>query len=273
MRRRAHPILKCLATALLAASLAVGLAAPGRADVYVWIEAWFEINVHEPAERVESPRFRVTGHHAGSDIEAAKHDARWRLGRCLDHTWTYRTGRALVSACTGGGRSAAGVWDFPYPDIMAGLSRLACSAVPDVEYLFTNVSVWVEGGPSERPLEGIAFGEHWIRLHCKQPAEIMPRLELERPGPAPREIVPLPRLEPALQPPLPGIRLPGNDLRRIWIDEDDWTRCEALCTGACRAWTWRAPGTSGPGSQAACLLKSAAGWQVPDACCHSGLKD
>lgn len=79
------------------------------------------------------------------------------------------------------------------------------------------------------------------------------------------------------EPPLPGIRLPGNDLAggvRPTPDQG-WRNCEQMCeeTSECQAWTWRDVGTSGPGSTEMCLLKSRAGMQISDRCCHSGIKE
>jgi len=79
-------------------------------------------------------------------------------------------------------------------------------------------------------------------------------------------------------PPLPRTRLPGNDLHGIGAqaEAETWQECRDRCErlDACRAWTWRAAGTSGALAEGAalCLLKSAAATPVPDPCCHSGIK-
>lgn len=79
------------------------------------------------------------------------------------------------------------------------------------------------------------------------------------------------------EPPLPHIRLPGNDLPGgvIPTPDEGWCDCQARCerNTDCQAWTWRDAGTSGPGSPEYCLLKSQAGQRIQDDCCHSGIKE
>jgi PAN domain len=75
-------------------------------------------------------------------------------------------------------------------------------------------------------------------------------------------------------PPLPGIRLPGNDIEVRQTPGEGWDHCQQRCNDNtdCRAWTWRRASTSGPGSPETCLLKSQAGTQIHDSCCESGIK-
>ncbi len=77
------------------------------------------------------------------------------------------------------------------------------------------------------------------------------------------------------RPPLPNIRLPGHDLPGGVGEAATWQDCFNRCerNNDCRAWTFRAAGTSGSVSpNALCLQKSAEGEHVHDTCCQSGIK-
>ena len=71
--------------------------------------------------------------------------------------------------------------------------------------------------------------------------------------------------------PLPGVRLPGNDLYVLELAAPNWMLCRQACTDDenCGAWTYRAPNA---GSGPLCLIKSRAGLPIPDACCRSGIR-
>jgi PAN domain len=267
-----------VAKALMGGLVGLGLAAPASAMVYGTCEAWYQIRSSAGGgTEAYSGRFAAIGVDA-TNADEARANARDRLDRCIADHWSAPNASTAPDRCSGGRPGRPGVTDYPFTNLMADIAALACAANPGVAVLSVSVVVVVEGEAGCLPPgEGWAIDPFppWLRVDCAVPGEIVPLPRLDRPAPQPERIVPMPRLEPVIAPPLPGIRLPGSDIRRVWIGDDGWARCEDLCaeTFGCRAWTWRAPGTSGAGSEAACLLKRAAGWQVPDPCCHSGIRE
>ena len=269
------------------AMLAVGLmalagAVPARADVYRSCAAHYLVRTASAGDAsAESAYFSAVGHDR-SDPVAARRAARHALEVCAHDHWASPMSDRVPPSCGGGGPRAAGLVDYPLTNLLADVTRMICAANPGRARLTVSIQIVVAGGEGCTPppdLWAIDLARA-VTTVCPGPQTLAPAPELERvapPEPAAREIVPRPELAPppGSVPPLPGIRLPGADLRQLWVGDETWRDCQARCAAmpACRAWTWRAPGTSGPGSEAACLLKSTAGWQVPDACCHSGLKD
>lgn len=269
---------RCAENLLVGTLIVLAAVAPAQARVFGSCEAWYQIRSGTAGDvEAYTGRFEATGVAASSMVEA-RGDARERLERCITDHWLNRNLATAPDSCTRVSAEGVGVSGYPFGDILHDIRALACAANPGREVLFVSVVAVVEGDDGCRP-PGVGWAidpfPPWLRIECAMPAEITPLPQLERLPPEPERIVPVPQLEPALQPPLPGIRLPGHDIRRDWIGDERWPSCQRRCeeTRACRAWTWRAPGTSGPGSEAACLLKSAAGWQIPDSCCHSGLRD
>lgn len=70
---------------------------------------------------------------------------------------------------------------------------------------------------------------------------------------------------------MPNIRLPGSDMGVIDVADGDWQACQAACAAnvGCAAYTYR---DRFQGVASVCLLKNAAGMQIPDTCCRSGIK-
>jgi hypothetical protein len=263
------------ACAVLAGALA--LAAPATGDVFRTCAAEYVFRPSTPRlEEARSAPFSAVGRHA-SDDEAARRDARHRLEICaLDH-WASPHADAAPASCTGGAPRSAGIVGYPLTNLLGDASAAVCAANPGVEDIWIDIQIHVRGGAGCTPppdLWAIDVGRG-VRIQCAQPAMIVPVPRLERVPEQPRTIAPQPELRPAGSPPLPGVRMPGGDIRREWIGTSGWQACAGLCveTPSCRAWTWRAPGTSGPGSQAACWLKHTPGPQIADPCCHSGLRE
>lgn len=70
---------------------------------------------------------------------------------------------------------------------------------------------------------------------------------------------------------LANVRLPGHDIAVVDVGDGGWQACRALCLAndTCAAFTWR---NRYQGRASVCLLKGAAGATIPDACCHSGIR-
>lgn len=198
----------------------------------------------------------------------ARRVIRRRVIDCVLAHWNDRN-ETPPYACRDWGRVEMS--EYPFQNIYEEMRQRICETNRDELRLPVNIEMFIRGrrGCLERdeergvvdPAVRISIASNF-EFNC--PAREGSRFEMI---PAPPDT-----------PPLLNIRLPGNDLRDIgpqhrqaetW--QECWRRCEY--NDDCRAWTFRAAGTSGTGSAALCLQKSGVTIQVPDTCCQSGIKE
>jgi len=252
--------------------------APAAAEVYRTCAAEFVLRPSTPRlEEARSAAFSAVGRHAADDV-AARRDARHRLEVCARDHWADPHADAAPASCGGGGPRTPGLIDYPLANLLRDATALSCAANPGVDDIWIDIQIHVRGGEGCTPppdFWAIDLGRG-VRIHCPQPATIVPLPRLERLPEQPRTIAPQPELRPVAGPPMPGVRLPGHDIGGEWLGMDGtWRDCLELCrdTDGCNAWTYRRPGTTPGRDEAGCLLKSRAGERVSDTCCHSGIME
>ncbi|WP_315742036.1 MULTISPECIES: PAN domain-containing protein [unclassified Bradyrhizobium] len=235
--------------ALAAATIAMSDVRPAAADYTRSCTATLEVRPSGTSTARKAYRWSVRNtvtHYY--QVNEARREARRAITSCVRAHWDARDVDAVPSACQSHG--SLEVRDYPFVNMAERLDTDLCVASPTNYAQDVDLVLFIEGkrgcvvdGGNINPATrvDIASGYH---ISCPVP-------------------------------PLPGIRLPGHDISRSEIPGQDWRRCRQLCqdTAACRAWTWRRAGSSGAGSAESCLLKSAAGVQVRDSCCHSGTRD
>jgi hypothetical protein len=200
-----------------------------------------------------------------TQVNEARREARRAIVTCMQAHWDARDADAAPHACQSYG--SLEFVDYPFANLAERLRDDLCAARPDEIRQDVDLVLFIEGergcvedggniNPATR--EDIASG---YRIDC--PIPDAGSWECVGEGCSGEGA------------PLPGIRLPGNDISVTATPGEDWRACQQRCedSAACQAWTWRDAGTSGPGSPEACLLKSRAGTRVSDTCCHSGIKD
>lgn len=189
---------------------------------------------------------------------------RQRVTSCLQTHWNDRN-TTRPSLCQDAGR--IDMSQYPFENMFEEIRQDICGANRDELRLNVDVELFVRGerGCLERDEErGVVDPAAYVviargfRFNCPIPEGGGWEM-----GGAPAA------------PPLPGIRLPGRDIAPPREIANRWQECWGLCeaTDACGAWTFREPGTWRGTDSAVCLLKSGAGPQVVDTCCHSGIKN
>jgi hypothetical protein len=197
-----------------------------------------------------------------AQVNEARREARRAIVNCVQTHWDARDAEAAPYSCQSQG--SLEVREYPFENLAERLRDDLCAANPREFRQDVDLVLFIEGergcvvdGGNINPATRVDIASGY-RINCPIPSGESWACVGE-----------------GCEPPLPGIRLPGNDVGDSDIPGQDWRVCEQMCeeTPACGAWTWRAAGTSGPGSPERCLLKSRAGTQIHDSCCHSGIRN
>ena len=273
--------MRALLLAGAAAALALGFAAPASADYRRSCRAWLEIRPAGSSTALASYQWRVYNTVTFyTQVNDARRDARRAIVTCMQTHWDGRDSGVAPYACQTHGSLEFG--GYPFADLSGQLRDDLCTEGGEVR-LDVDLVLFIDGetgcvvdGGNINPATRVDIASGY-RINCPIPegggwervdppadeGGIPDAGDWERAGPPGR-------------PPMPGVRLPGNDIAADWIGLDGtWQVCWQMCQDnpACAAWTWRGPGTTPGSDQAGCLLKSRAGVQIPDACCHSGLRE
>lgn len=273
-------------TVAAVAALVLAFAVPADADYRRSCRAWLELRPAGTSRAIESYQWRVYNTVTLlAQVNEARREARRAIISCMEEHWDNREAGTVPYAC-----QTHGSLEFSGYPFLANLSNQLrddiCGSSDELRHDLDLV-LFIDGergcvvdGGNINPATRVDIASGY-RINCPAPEGG----GWERVDPPPigdaggwecvGEGCGDSASGPPASPPLPGIRLPGNDIGGAWTPGQDWRACWQMCedTPACGAWTWRGPGTTGPGSTAGCLLKSRAGAQVPDACCHSGVKD
>lgn len=274
------------AGAILAAAAAMAiLAAPADADYRRSCRAWLEIRPAGTSTAIESYQWRVYNTVSlYAQVNEARREARRAIVTCMETHWGARNGDAVPYACQS--HDSLEFSGYPFSGLADQLRDDICGASSEVRH-DVDLVLFIDGergcvvdGGNINPATRVDIASGY-RINCPIPEG--GGWERVDPPPIPEggdwdcvgEGCADTAGGPPSSPPLPGIRLPGNDIGGVWTPGEGWQVCWQMCedTPACRAWTWRGPGTTGAGSTAGCLLKSRAGPQIPDTCCHSGIKE
>jgi hypothetical protein len=197
-----------------------------------------------------------------AQVNEARREARRAIASCVRAHWDARDVEAVPYACQSHG--SLQVHDYPFVNLAERLRTDLCATRPPHNPQDVDLVLFIEGergcvvdGGNINPATRVDIASRY-RISCPVTDSGSWTCIGED-----------------CAPPLPGIRLPGHDISRSDIPGQDWRYCRQLCqdAAACRAWTWRRAGSSGAGSAEVCLLKSAAGGQVRDSCCHSGTRE
>ncbi|MEZ5667575.1 MAG: PAN domain-containing protein [Alphaproteobacteria bacterium] len=197
-----------------------------------------------------------------TQVNDGRRAIRQHVTGCVETHWNDRNATRPF-ACQDSGR--IDMAQYPFQNMYEQIRQDLCDANRDAVRLPVNVTLFIRGerGCLERDEDVGVDPVAWAviatshQLNCP----IREGGGWEMSGP-----------QPPANPPLPNTRLPGHDIGAQAVD--DWQACWTLCerTDGCAAWTFRAAGTSGPGSAALCLLKDGVGVQVADGCCQSGTR-
>jgi hypothetical protein len=202
------------------------------------------------------------------DANDGRRAIRQRVTNCILGHWNDRN-ETRPYACQDSGRIEMS--QYPFNNMYEQIRQDICDKNRDQLRLPVNIKMFIRGerGCLERsedrgvdPVAVVSIASNY-RFNCP----IREGGASER-GPG----------TPPDRPPLPNIRLPGNDLLDIPLAErqvETWQQCWSKCdaNNNCLAWTFRAANTPGTGPHALCLQKSGEGAHVSDTCCQSGVKE
>ena len=259
-----------------AVALVFAAASPAAADYRRSCRAALEIRPAGSSTAIEAYQWRVyntvTWYH---EVNEARREARRAIVTCVESHWDARDDGSAPHACQT--RGSLEFDDYPFTHLAGQLRDDLCRATDEVR-LDVDLVLFIDGergcvvdGGNINPATRVDIASGY-RINCPIPEGggwecVGEGCDGDGDEPDERSVMPD-------RPPLPNVRLPGNDIGGAWTPGQGWQTCWQMCEDnpACGAWTFRAEGTSGPGSQAGCLLKSTAGVQVPDPCCQSGIK-
>jgi hypothetical protein len=248
-----------LATAV--AAIAISTYQPAEADYRRSCRAQLEVRAAGTNTVRELYQWRVynsvTYYH---EVNEARRQARRAIANCMRTHWNARDSDTVPRACQSHG--SLEFRDYPFVRLADRLRDDLCAesaANVDLVLFIDGERGCVVDGGNINPATRVNIVSNY-RVNC--PVPDAGTWECVGEG---------------CEPPLQGIRLPGNDLAGGIrpTPGQGWRNCEQMCedTTECRAWTWRRAGSSGPGSSEMCLLKSGERVRVTDPCCHSGTRD
>lgn len=280
VRRKRPAWVRAILLATAAAALAGGVVSPALADYRRSCRAVLEVRQAGTNNTIESYQWRVYNTVTWyAQVNDARREARRAIVTCMQTHWEARDAAEAPYACQTHGSLEFG--GYPFADLAGQLRDDLCTEGGEIR-LDLDLVLFIDGetgcvvdGGNINPATRVDIASGY-RVNCPIPegggsecaGDDCPGAEPSGGDGGSAGVMPD-------RPPLPGIRLPGHDIGGVWTPGEDWTTCWQMCQDnpTCGAWTWRAEGTSGPGSTAGCLLKSEAGVQVPDSCCHSGIKE